>query len=82
MTFNCPFYQWTFEAQKVACVCMNVQQYAKENLDTLSIKMLSEYMHDKAPPALVHSKFNGPVEEQSVSVALELESEEYKSKLK
>ena len=46
--------------------------------------MLSEYIHDKAIPALVHSKFNEPVEEeeeQSDSVALELDSEELKSKL-
>ena len=47
--------------------------------------MLSEYIHDKAIPALVHSKFNEPVEdeeEQSVSVSLKLDFEEYKSKLK
>ena len=67
-------------------ICMNIQRYGKkENLDTLSIEMLSEYIHDKDLPALVHSTFNEPVEEeeeQSVSVVLDLDSEEYKSKLK
>jgi hypothetical protein len=63
---------------------MNIKRYGKENLDTLSIEMLSEYIHDKVLPALVHSTFNEPVEEeeeQSVSFALDLDSEEYKSKL-
>ena len=66
-------------------ICMNIQRYANENLDALSIEMLSEYIHDKVLPALVHSTFNEPVEEeeeQSVSVALDLDSEEVKSKLK
>jgi len=47
--------------------------------------MLSEYIHDKVLPALFHLTFNEPVEEdeeQSVSVALDLDSEEVKSKLK
>ena len=49
--------------------------------------MLSEYFHDKVlPVALVHSTFNEPVEEkegeQRVNVALDLEYEEYKLKLK
>ena len=47
--------------------------------------MLSEDIHDKALPALVHSKFHEPVEyeeEQIFIVSLKLDSEEYKSKLK
>ena len=47
--------------------------------------MISEYIHDKVLPALFHSTFNEPVEEdeeQSVSVAVDLDSEEVKSKLK
>ena len=66
-------------------ICMNIQRHGKENLDALSIEMLSEYIHDKVLPALLHSTFNEPVEEeekQSVSDALDLDSEEYKSKLK
>jgi hypothetical protein len=62
-----------------------IQRYGKENMDTLSIKMLLEYIHDKVLPALVHLTINEPVEEeeeQSVSIALDLDSEEYKSKLK
>lgn len=55
-------------------------------MDTLSIEMLSEYIDDKVLPALVHSTFNEPVEEdkkeQSVILALNLDSEESKSKLK
>ena len=60
-------------------ICMNIQRYANENLDALSIEMLSEYIHDKVLPALVHSTFNEPVEEdeeQSVSVGLDWDSEE------
>jgi len=42
-------------------LCMNIKRYGKENLDTLFIEMLSEYIHDKVLlPALVHSTFNEP----------------------
>ena len=47
--------------------------------------MISEYIHDKVLPALFHLTFNEPFEEdeeQGVSVALDLDSEEVKSKLK
>jgi hypothetical protein len=44
---------------------MNIHQYGKENLDSLSIEMHSEYIYDKAfLPALVDSTFNEPVEEE------------------
>ena len=39
-------------------ICMNIQRYGKENLDTLSIEMLLEYIHDKVLPALAHLTFN------------------------
>ena len=42
----------------------------KENLDTLSIEMLSKYIHDKVLPALVHSTFNEPVEEDEEQSAI------------
>ena len=45
-------------------ICMNIQRYGNENLDALSIEMLSEYIHDKVLPALVHSTFNEAVEEE------------------
>ena len=46
-------------------ICMNIHQYGKENLDSLSIEMHSEYIYDKAfLPALVDSTFNEPVEEE------------------
>ena len=45
--------------------------------------MLLEYIHDKVLPALVHSTFNEPVEEEEkVIAALDWGSDEYKSKLK
>ena len=47
--------------------------------------MLSKYVHENFLPALVHSTLNEPVEEEkehSVSVALDLDAEEYNSKLK
>ena len=71
-------------------VCMRIKKYAKENLETLSIEMLSEYIHNKALPMLVHSTFSGCDEgekddELSVSAAAvihDLDSEEYQSKLR
>jgi hypothetical protein len=34
-------------------LCTRIKQYATENLDTLSIEMLSEFIHDKILPTLV-----------------------------
>ena len=37
---------------------MKIKQYATENLYTLSIKMLCEFIHDKILPCLVNDKEN------------------------
>jgi hypothetical protein len=34
-------------------LCLRITRYARENLDTLSIEMLAEYIHDKILPRLV-----------------------------
>ena len=67
-------------------ICMNIQRYANENLDALSIEMLSEYNMTRSYQhwSIRHSMklLRKKAEQQSVSVALDLDSEEYKSKLK
>lgn len=72
-------------------LCMQIKKYATEHLDTLSIEMLSEYVHGKALPMLVHSTFsesNKGKEEEELSVCVapvvmyDLDSNEYQSKLR
>jgi hypothetical protein len=58
-------------------ISANITEYAKENLDTLSIEMLAEYIHDKILPQLVIDVFDET--EESVSA---MPKERYNSQLR
>jgi hypothetical protein len=39
-------------------ICTNIKEYARENVDTFSIEMLSDFIHDKVLPNLVMDLFH------------------------
>jgi hypothetical protein len=60
---------------KIQTSCTNVKEYARESLDTLSIKMLSDFIHDKVLPNLVMDLFDST--EKSARAMMTNNKEEY-----
>jgi hypothetical protein len=61
-------------------ICTNTKEYARENLDTLSIKMLSDFVHGKVLPNLVMDLFD--LTEKSVRAMMANNKEEYNKQLR
>ena len=61
-------------------ICTNIKEYARENLDTLSIEMLSDFIHDKVLPNLVIDLFNST--EKGVRAMMANNKEEYNKHLR
>ena len=61
-------------------ICTNIKEYARENLDTLSIEMLSEYIHDKVLPNLIMDILNET--EKSVRTMMATKKDEYNNHLR
>ena len=61
-------------------ICTAIKEYARTNLDTLSIEMLSEFIHDKVLPNLVKDLLNET--EKSVRAMMSTKTEEYNTHLR
>ncbi|KAI2493650.1 hypothetical protein MHU86_20903 [Fragilaria crotonensis] len=61
-------------------ICTNIKEYARGNLDTLSIKMLSDFIHDKVLPILVMDLFDST--EKSVRAMMANNKEQYNKQLR
>ena len=61
-------------------ICTNIKEYARENLDTLSIEMLSDFIHDKVLPILVMDLFDST--EKSVRAMMANNKEQYNKQLR
>ncbi len=54
-------------------ICSSIQQYARENLNKLSIKFMSEYLHDVILPKMIKEEYGlEPMDETYEEKTMEL----------